>query len=61
MRSQLPMIPHKELYILTGTETFAKESKLAKLLRELKPTLVSCKKKGSPVFLLWQICCVLGA
>ena len=35
----------KELYFLTGTETFAKESKLAKLLRELKPTLVSCNKK----------------
>ena len=28
-----------------GTKTFAKEPKLAKLLRELKPTLVSYNKK----------------
>ena len=29
----------------TGTETFAKQPKLAKLLRELKPMPVSCNKK----------------
>ena len=34
-----------------GTETFAKEPKLAKLLRELKPTLVPYNKKSPLVFL----------
>ena len=33
-------------------ETFAKEPKMAKLLRELKPTLVSYNKKGSLVFVV---------
>ena len=33
-----------------GTETFAKEPKLAKLLRELKPILVSYNKKCPLVF-----------
>ena len=33
-----------------GTEVFAKQSKLAKLLRELKPTLVLFNKKSSLVF-----------
>ena len=33
-----------------GIETFAEEPKLAKLLRELKPTLVSHYKKSSLVF-----------
>ena len=32
------------------TETFAKEPTLAKLLRELKPTLVSYNKKSPLVF-----------
>ena len=47
-----------------GTETFAKEPKLAKLLRELKPTLVPYNKKSPLVFVacvLWQIRSVLDA
>ena len=35
-----------------GTETFAKEPKLTKLLRELKPTPVSYNKKSSLVFVV---------
>ena len=31
----------------TGTETFAKELKLATILRKLKPMLVSCEKKSA--------------
>ena len=34
----------------TGTETFAKEPKLAKLLRELESTLVLYNKKSLLVF-----------
>ena len=48
----------------TGTETFAKEPKLAKLLRGLKSTAVLNNKKEPLVFLAclqWQICCVLSA
>ena len=40
----------KGLYILTGTETFAKEPKFGKLLRELKSTPVSCSQKKSTGF-----------
>ena len=44
-------------------ETFAKEPKLAKLLRKLVDTC-AVQQKYSLVFLAclyWQICCILGA
>ena len=46
---------------LTGTKTFAKEPKLAKLLRELKPASVLCNEKGdrwfSHMFVMANLLC----
>ena len=49
---------HQGIIDPTGTETFAKEPKLAKLLRGLKSTAVLNNKKEPLVFLAclqWQI------
>ena len=42
----------KELYILTGMETFAKEPEFLKLLRELKSTPARRYKKSPLVFVV---------
>ena len=44
----------KELYILTGMETFAKGPEFFKLLRELKSTPVRRYKKNQ--WFLWYVC-----
>ena len=38
----------------TGTETFAKELKLATILRKLKPMLVSCEKTSPLIFVVFK-------
>ena len=46
----------KELYILTGMETFAKEPELLKLLRELKSTPVRRYKNKKVHWFLSYVC-----
>ena len=48
---ELSAVYHQGIIVSTGTETIAKEPKLAKLLRKLKLMPVSCNKKGPLVFL----------
>ena len=47
----MPEVAKQGITNPTGSETFAKESKLAKLLRELKSAPVSYIKKSPEVFL----------